>query len=164
MLKFESITKYEKGLIFSLLSQTFAELWNEKLDFKIRNFDNEAFENPDTVGACTFITTLNGQVVGMASYDPRQGPEIGIIGYNCVVTEFQGKGFGTQQIKEVLRRFGQMKFKKAAVTTGDHPFFIPAQKMYLSCGFKETKKYNDGRDPRYGSVDYEIDLRTGNRE
>jgi GNAT superfamily N-acetyltransferase len=160
MLKFEPITKYKKGLIFSLLSQSFEELWNEKLDCKIRNFDKEVFENSDTVGACTFLTTLDGKVAGMASYDPRQWPEVGVIGYNCILPEFQGKGFGTRQIKEILRRLRQMKFKKAVVTTGDHLFFVPAQKMYLACGFKEMRKYNDGRDLRYGSVDYEIDLTT----
>jgi predicted acetyltransferase len=158
MLRFEPITKYKQGLIFSLLSQSFAQLWNEKLEIKIRNADKEIFENPDTVGACTFITTLNGKVVGMASYDPRQGPEVGIIGYNCIVPESHGKGFGTQQIKEILRRFREMKFHKAIVTTGDHSFYEPAQKMYLACGFKETKRYNDGREPRYGSIDYQIEL------
>ncbi|MHC4124608.1 MAG: GNAT family N-acetyltransferase, partial [Planctomycetota bacterium] len=94
MLKFEPITKYDKGFVFSLLSQSFAELWNDELEEKIKQFDREVFENPDTVGACTFISTLNGEAMGMASWDPRQGPEVGIIGYNCILPEYQSRGFG----------------------------------------------------------------------
>ncbi len=159
MLKFEPITKYEKGFVFSLLSQSFAKLWNNELEEKIKRFVKEVFGKPDTVGACTFISTLDGKPVGMASWDPRQGPELGIIGYNCILPEYQSRGFGKAQIKEVLRRLKEQGFKKAFVTTGKHPFFEPAEKMYLACGFKETKRYSEGRDLRYGSIDYEIRLK-----
>jgi GNAT superfamily N-acetyltransferase len=140
------------------LSQSFEELWNDELEKKIKQFDREVFENPDIVGACAFISTLNGKPVGMASWDPRQGLELGIIGYNCILPEYQGRGFGKAQIKEVLRRLKEQKFKKVIVTIGEHPFFEAADKMYLACGFKETKRYNEGRDPRYGSIDYEVEL------
>lgn len=158
MLKFKQITEYEPGIVFSLLSQSFAELWNDELEEKMKQFDKEVFENPDTVGACAFISTLNGKPVGMASWDPRQGPELGIIGYNCILPEYHGKGFGKAQIEEVLKRWKKQGFKKASVTTGQHPFFEPADKMYLACGFKETRRYNEGRDSRYGSIDYELEL------
>jgi GNAT superfamily N-acetyltransferase len=159
MLKFEPITKFERGLIFQLLSQSFSDVLDNALKQKIEAYDKEAFENPDTVGAYVFISSLNGAVVGMASWDPRQWPEIGIIGYNCIVPDFHGMGFGQVQIKEVLNRFKAMGFKKAIVTTGNHPFFLKAAKMYLACGFTEIRRYNEGRDPRYGSIDYEIKLK-----
>ncbi|MHC4260367.1 MAG: GNAT family N-acetyltransferase [Planctomycetota bacterium] len=158
MLKFEPTTKYKRGFVLSLLSQSFEELWNEQLQEKVRQFDKEIFENPDTVGACTFISTLNGQAVGMASWDPRQGPELGIIGYNCILPECRGKGFGKAQIREILRRLKEQGFRKITVTTGEHPFFSPADRMYLTCGFRETKRYNKGPDARYGSIDYELEL------
>jgi GNAT superfamily N-acetyltransferase len=158
MLKFEPIRKFKHGLIFRLLSQSFAELINDELEEKIKQFDKEIFENPDTVGACVFVSTLNGQAIGMASWDPRQGPEIGIIGYNCILPEFGGRGFGKAQINEVLRRFKAMRFKKAIVTTGDHPFFLKATKIYLACGFKETRRHSKSSDQRYGSIDYEIEM------
>jgi len=158
MIEFSRITEYEPGIIFSLLSQSFAELWNDELEEKIRQFDKEVFENPDTVGACTFISTLNGKPVGMASWDPRQGPELGIIGWICVLPEFQGKGFGKIQIKEILRRLKRDGFKKAFVRTGEHPFFSNAQKMYAACGFKESKRYPTGNQQGYGTIDYEIKL------
>jgi len=71
----------------------------------------------------------------MGSYDPRQGPERGIIGYNCVVPEHQRKGIGCLQIQEILRIFRDKGFAKACVTTGDDDFFVPAQRMYEACGF-----------------------------
>ena len=79
MLKFTKTTEYETGIVFSLLSQSWAELWNEELEEKIKQYDREIFENPDTVGACAFISNLNDEPIGMASRDPRQGPEVGII-------------------------------------------------------------------------------------
>ncbi len=157
-LKFESVTNYERGFIFSLLQQSFAELWNNEMEEKIKQYDKEIFDTPNTVGACVFVSTLNGNAVGMASWDPRRGPELGIIGYNCILPEYQGRGFGEIQIKEVLRRLKEREFKKVSVTTGEYPFFVPAVKMYLACGFKEIRRYNKGRDPRYGSIDYEIEL------
>ncbi len=158
MLKFSGIAEYKPGVIFSLLSQSFAELWNDELEEKIRQCDKEIFENPDTIGACTFISVLNGKPIGMASWNSRQGPELGIIGYNCILPEYQGKGFGKAQIKEVFKRLKEQRFKKIIVTTGEHPFFESADKMYLACGFKEIRRYNQGRDPRYGTIDYELKL------
>jgi GNAT superfamily N-acetyltransferase len=158
MLKFSKTTEFEPGIIFSLLSQSFTELWNEDLEKKIIKFDTEIFENPDTVGACTFISTLNGKAVGMASYDPRQGPEAGIIGYNCILPEYQGRGLGKTQIKEIIRRLKESGFKKVFVRTGEHPFFNKARNMYIACGFKESKKYPIGNQPGCEIIDYEIDL------
>jgi GNAT superfamily N-acetyltransferase len=158
MLKFEPITKYERGLIFRLLSQSFAEVLNDELQAKIKQFDNDAFENPDTVGACVFVSTLKGEVIGMASYDPRQGPQMGIIGWNCVLPEHRGKGIGRMQIEEILRRFKNSGFEKAFVRTGEHPFFSPAQKMYEQCGFHLSKRHETGDQPGCGTLDYEMEL------
>ena len=44
------------------------------------------------------------------------------------------------QIEEVLRRFRVWGFRKAIVTTGDDPFFQPAQRMYEACGFVEVAR------------------------
>lgn len=158
MLTFEPIIKYKKGLIFTLLSQSFSEVSDEKLEEIMRQYDNEAFENTDTVGACAFITTINSSVIGMASWDPRQGPEHGIIGWDCILPEFQGKGYGKTQMFEVLKRLKQGNFKKAFVRTGEHPFFIRAQKMYLACGFQEINRYPGGDQPGYGTIEYAIEL------
>ena len=67
MLKFSKITEYEPGIIFSLLSRSFAGVWDEMLEEKIKQYERDVFENPETVGACVFISTLNGKPIGMAS-------------------------------------------------------------------------------------------------
>lgn len=158
MLKFSQTTGYEPGIIFSLLSRSFAEVLDEMLKEKVKQYERDVFENPDTVGACVFISTLNGKPVGMASWDPRQGPELGIIGWICILPEFQGNGFGKAQIKEILGRLKRSGFKKAFVRTGEHPFFTSAQKMYTACGFKEIKRHPTGDQPGYGTIDYEMRL------
>ena len=158
MLKFMKITEYQLGTAFSLLSRSFADIWHEDLEERIRKFDREIFKNPDTIGACCFISTSNGEVVGMASYDPRQGPEAGIICYNCILPEHQGTGLGKTQIKEILKRLKENGFKKAFVRTGAHPFFRKARRMYIACGFKESENYPPGNQPGYEKIDYEIDL------
>ncbi len=158
MLKFEPVTKYVKGIVFSLLKKSYEKVWNDKLEKSLRKSDKEVFENSDTVGACAFISTLNGKPVGMASWDPRQEPELGIIGHSCILPEFQGRGYGKEQINEILRRFKLNEFAKVRVSTGEEPFFKPARKMYLSCGFKETKRYDSCYNPPYKTIDYEIEL------
>ena len=158
MVEFTGIAGYEAGIVHSLLCRSFAELLNDALEEKIKSFDKDIFENPDTIGACTFISTLGGEAVGMASWDPRQGPAVGVIGYNCILPEYQGKGFGTAQIKEILRRLKKDGFKKVMVRTGEHPFFVSAQKMYAACGFSEKKRYETGDQPGYGTIDYEIEV------
>jgi GNAT superfamily N-acetyltransferase len=88
----------------------------------------------------------------MASYDPRQRPERGLIGWSCVVPEHQGKGIGKAQIQEILRIFRSKAIRKACVTTTDEDFFVPAQRMYEACGLAKIRKTEDNK------IEYELDL------
>jgi GNAT superfamily N-acetyltransferase len=105
-----------------------------------------------------FVTSSQDEIIGFGSFDSRQGPEFGIIGQNCILPEFRGNGYGEQQIREILNRFRTMGIKKAVVSTSEHPFFLSAQRMYLSCGFQEKRRYTGGPDPRYRLIEYERDL------
>jgi hypothetical protein len=40
-------------------------------------------------------------------------------------------------------------------STLEHPFFIPAQQMYLSCGFQETKRIPWDGNPDIKKIEYE---------
>lgn len=162
--RFTPIFEHRPGLLFDLLSQSYQELlladpvhWaGERAGW--RQFDQEAFSNPDTVGRCVFVSTVGGLPVGLGSYDPRQAPELGIVGHNCVLPEYRGRGIGKQQIREILRRFRALGIRRAVVSTGEHPFFQPVQRMYLACGFVETKRFAGGPDPRYRVIEYEREL------
>jgi len=162
-LVFVKATDLEPGLVYSLLSRSWADIWNDELATKIREFDRDVYANPGTVGSCTYITTVDGRPAGMFSWDPRQHPEAAVVGWNCVLPEYRGKGIGSRQILEMLRRFRKAGFRKAVVTTSEHPFFLAAQQMYPACGFVEVRRYSDSRDPRHASIDYEIALGHDNR-
>jgi len=134
------------------------DLWsNEEAGWE--RFDNDVYEDPAGIGDCTFLSWLDDKLIGFASYDPRQWPSIGIIGHNGVIPEYQKQGFGKEQIAEILRRFKKMGFKRAKVSTLDHPFFVPAQKTYLSCGFWVMKWIPWEGCPKYRLIEYEQDLK-----
>lgn len=157
-LKFIQSTKYKPGMICRLLTTCYANILDQKLTDQIRRFDRDVFENPDTVGVCTFITTLNSDVIGMASYDPRQAPERGIIGHNCILPEHQRRGYGKQQILEVVKRLRSRAIRRVVVSTTEHPFFEPARKMYLSCGFIESERKREHSQDLYRKIYYEKEL------
>jgi GNAT superfamily N-acetyltransferase len=164
LLTFIPVTQYKAGTIASLLHRCYAKILSaEPLYWQTEEtnwlqFDREAFGNPETVGQCVFITCLGEEEIGFGSFDPRQRPELGTIGHNCILPDFQGKGYGKRQILEILERFKQMGIKRARATTSEHPFFLPAQKMYIECGFQEKRRLIGGPDPRYKVVEYEMEL------
>ena len=164
MLTFTSITQHKRGILASLLVRSYAaipetdpQFWDEERS-KWHRFDREAFDNPDTVGKCVFVTCLDGRPIGFGSFDPRPAPELGRIGHNCILPEFRGRGFGKNQIDEILRRLSRLGVRKAAVSTGDHPFFLPARKMYEACGFRETGWHMPDPNPGFGIIEYEREM------
>ena len=162
-LTFEPIAKHKPGVIERLLVESFAgmaadEAEQEKCRLKWRQADREMFANPETVGRCTFITTLDGDPIGVASFDPRGVPELGEIGINCILPAHRGRGFGKQQLEEILRRMAALGIRKAVVTTGEHLFFEPAQRMYLSCGFHETRRFRKYEQFQWQVIEYEKEL------
>ena len=163
-LRFTRPRVQQRGLIASMLKRSYADLveldqqhWGPEVP-KWEEFDREVFEHPDTVGTCVFLTWSGDRLVGFASYDPRQRPEFGIVGHNCVLPEFRGNGFGKQQIQEIVRRFRAMGIRLAQVSTGENPFFTPAQRMYTACGFRETGRHPWEGDPSHDVIEYEMRL------
>jgi len=152
LLLFTPFKQHQQGMILSLLSQSYAaylaldpqaaQTW--PADWAA--YDREVFHLPDTVGTCGFVTSLDAQAIGFASWDPREFPDYGVIGHNCILPVFRGHGYGTAQIRRVLCILRARGFAQARVTTGEHPFFRPAQRMYESCGFCEVARGH--RDPR----------------
>ena len=151
-ISFTSPSEHPPGTVFDLLKQAWAPLWNPKLEENIRRADSDVTEYAETVGACTFVTCVDSEPVGMACYDPRQKPERGEIGWNCVVPKHQKKGIGKAQIQEILRIFRSKGIRKAWVTTTDEDFFIRAQRTYESCGFQKVRKTKDN------NIEYELEL------
>lgn len=161
-IKFTSPLEQKPGRIADLLKRSYAELvssdskhWGRE-EAKWEEFDNEVFcRYPETIGACVFLTWWDDQLVGFGSYDPRQKPAAGIVGHNCILPEFRGRGLGKSQIHEILRRFQIIGITTARVTTNDHPFFLPAQRMYRACGFREVGRIPWDCDPSLQLIEYE---------
>jgi len=163
VIAFTPFAEHGPGIVLSLLSRSYAAYL--ALDPQAARtwpadwaaYDEEVFRHPDTVGACGFVTCLDGEPIGFASWDPRGYPT-GVIGHNCVLPAFQGRGYGTVQIRRVLELLRARGFRQARVTTGDHPFFHPAQGMYAAHGFREVGRGH--RDPRVSlrMIEYELSL------
>lgn len=164
-LSFEPISLFRPGALADIIARSYAELaakWPDPWEGERRNwadFDRRAFARPGSAGRCVFVSCLEDQHIGLGSYDPRPCPRYGIVGQNCVLPEWRGRGFGRRQILEILRRLREMGTNAARVTTSEHPFFVPALRMYLGLGFKETRRFAGGPDPRFRIVELELELR-----
>ncbi len=154
------------GLIAGMLVESYAALLREleepeavKLRSSWLEYDAAIRRDRDTVGACGFVTRVEGDVVGFGSWDPRGWPEVGRVGHNCVRPAYRGRGYGSRQIEEILRHFRAKGFVRAQARTGEHPFFEPARRMYLKCGFHEVGRRGEVLLSGYGTLMYEILLK-----
>ena len=100
MIKFKQISEVQSGLIYQILNISYQGLFQDpKIDrakylLDWQKFDQEVFDNPNTIGKCVFATTLDDKVIGFASFNPRNRPESGMLGHNCILPKFRGRGFG----------------------------------------------------------------------
>ncbi|UCH43160.1 MAG: GNAT family N-acetyltransferase [Dehalococcoidales bacterium] len=164
MIEFTSFQHHSRGLLVSLLAQSYAGYFQYDPECKAawqkdwEEYDRDVFQYPDTVGASGFVTCLEGRAIGFASWDPRQLPDIGIIGHNCILPDFRGNSYGIGQIVRVLGILREQGCLKACVTTGEHSFFKPAQQMYQSCGFTEVQRSYADVNSKFRTIDYELSL------
>ncbi len=164
ILIFTSSGDHPPGTVASLLRRGYAELAESDPSFfgprgpHWAQVDQAVVEHPRTVGRCTFVSVVGGQPVGLGSYDPSGGPEVGDVGHNVIVPEQRGQGFGRAQLDEILRRIRADGLAVARATTSEHPFFAPARHMYDAAGFVEASRHPGGPDPRYQLIDYELRL------
>ncbi|MBU0767140.1 GNAT family N-acetyltransferase [Patescibacteria group bacterium] len=161
MIEFHSPLDFPKGTIARLLKESYGSLVNEtetweKLVQQFDDADEEVYTRPE-IANCTFITTKDKNPIGLGCFDPRKGPEYGIIGHNCIIPSEQGNKYGQQQIKEIFRRLRERGIQKARVSTGTGKFAAPARQMYESCEFIETRRFKDDGWEE-DMVEYEIEL------
>jgi GNAT superfamily N-acetyltransferase len=167
MITFSPADRHKPGTIARLLFGSYKDLLSPEAEYSAQlrvdflNFSTETYENLESIGACLFMTCLNGHVIGFGSYDPRKRPDCGIVGHNCILPEYQSLGYGRRQLHEILRRLKQLEIRRAVVTTSEHPFFLPARSLYLACGFQEVRRSPGGFDPHYKLIDYEKALDAG---
>lgn len=159
-LNFKSLIEHQEGTFFNLLNQSytgFDKIQPEYLTGWIndwKEYDKEIFNKPDTVGNCGFVTYLDDVIIGFASWDPRKFPT-GLIGHNCILPQFRGNGYGRYQLNEIINRLKKLFFINALASTLDNDFFCTAQRMYLTCGFKEIRRFS-ANDRMYKIIEYKI--------
>ena len=159
---FAPLDSYQRGILEQMQAESYVGLSvsdavRAKIEHHWGRVDRLAFDNLDTVGRSFFITCLAGEPIGFGAFDPRRGPEIGVIGQNCILPPRRGQGFGQLQIREILRRMRDRQIRKAIVSTGEDDFFAPARRMYEACGFHETRRFvmDNGE---FHCIEYQQDL------
>jgi GNAT superfamily N-acetyltransferase len=157
-LLFRPAVQYERGTVCCILASCYAGILDPASENRLREFDRDVFENADTIGRCALITSVDNNIVGLVSYDPRRGPHFGIIGHNGILPPYRRRGYGTRQIMEVLRIFRARGFDRARVSTSEHPFFGPARRMYDACGFQECRSAEPSDKGQYRIIGYEMSL------
>lgn len=141
-IKFHKISDFEQRIKFSdLLVDAYSfnknsveaniERWRENDNFF---YDYVGLETADT---CCVITTLHNKIIGFICWDPRNLPEYAIIGDNCIITKYKGKGYGKLQLQEAISRIIKNGVRKIYVTTNEGLF--PAPRMYESVGFMKME-------------------------
>lgn len=157
-LAFRSAVQYEPGIVYSILASCYGDILDAAFEERLREFDRAVFANPHTVGACALVTSVDNDPVGLVSYDPRQGPRFGLIGHNGILPPYRQRGYGTQQIEEVLRIFRTREYERACVSTSEHPFYQAARRMYEACGFRACRRTEPSEPGPYRVIHYEMPL------
>lgn len=157
-ISFNNISAFRKDLIKELLLQAYQDIptITEKEKKEFEQFSDEVNAHPQWVGRFVFITAVDDTPVGFVSFDPQQKP-LALIGHNALLPELRGKGLGKQQMMHAVDEIKRQGFKKITVSTCSNQYFIPAQKMYESCGFREIGKfYKEGSDVEM--IGYELNF------
>ncbi|TLC97816.1 GNAT family N-acetyltransferase [Robinsoniella peoriensis] len=157
-IEFRKVSGFNRGTILNLLSDAYS--FDERMGQCWRSdweeFDDFFFDNLQIADQYGFITTLDGEAIGLVSWDPRNMPEYVEVGHNCIKSTYKGRGYGTMQLEEAVNRIMGYDVKKIIVTTNAGLF--PAQRMYESVGFKIVlRRKNSGIADFAGEyIDYEI--------
>lgn len=153
MIEFKRVDQFDKGLIYKLLRESYASLLevepdnSHEFEADWRRTDQDLFDAPNSSGNVQ-ISTLGSEPIGFVSWY-EEGAEIGSIGHNCIVPLHRRKGYGKRQIQMALDEL-LSQVHRVKVTTANHPFFLPAGKTYLSCGFVEVGR---SRTDAYGGLE-----------
>ncbi len=80
-------------------------------------------------GALKFLDTYHGEFKSIRVSD-----------------NFRKKGYGKKIIYHLISESQKMGIKKLSVETGAGNFFVPARKLFISCGFKPCKPFAHYKD------------------
>lgn len=155
--QFVPVTAFPRGTLCRLLREAYAfEPAYERNDLTHwQAFDDFFYGNPAIADRYGLITTLSGEAIGFVSWDPRNLPDFAIVGHNCITPAFRGRGYGSAQMAEAVRRMTEQGAHQIIVTTNQS--LLAAQRMYESVGFTLCGRRDAPREKSYvqGLLDYE---------
>ena len=153
-------SEYGAGTLHKLLIDAYSEAPEliKRYSEEWKAFDSFVYDNLSFMDECGFITIEDNNVIGFMSWDPRNLPDSVEIGHHCIVKARQGFGKGEEQLLLGIDKIKDMKPKRIIVKTGHIDFFIPAQRMYLSAGFKYKKKIKRNDDLVAEAIEYELEI------
>ncbi len=108
----------------------------EPLERKADSVEKHFREHPEL----GFVTEIDGAVVGFCTLMLRD-TGVGVVGNNAVAPEAQGKGIGSAQYEECLRRMREAGMAFATVHTGLDPSHAPARRAYEKVGFEAIRPH-----------------------
>ncbi len=162
MLSYRYITSSDRGILQEILTLSYQPLkdlneapWIPDDDLW-KDYDHHIFDHLDRTDESVFVTEWDQTIVGFASFTRKESTAT--IGRNSVLPEHGGKGIGTAQVQEIIQRCADSNIRTLHVCTGTHRFFNSAQKMYLSAGFEEVSRDDDGQGVGRVLVRYRFDL------
>lgn len=139
-IEYKKVSDFKRGIVFKLLTDAYS--FNSDIERECKSQwqenDNFCFDHLQIADKCCFITTLNDEAIGYASWDPRNIPEYAEIGDNCIIAKYKGNGYGKLQLQEAINRIVQNGVNRIVVTTSN--CLIPARRMYESVGFVIDQK------------------------
>jgi hypothetical protein len=153
-------SEYDRGILLRLLLDAYAgapELV-ERYGADWAEFDSFVYDHLSFMDACGFMAVEDGRAVGFMSWDPRRLPDSVEIGHNCIVRACQSLGKGKEQLRLGLDRIRELRPKKIIVKTGRLDFFLPAQRMYLSAGFRFKRTIERSDDFVREALEYELEI------
>ncbi len=124
---------FENVTIFHILEQRYGIMggrpWRE---WKTAQIDRFFAQYPEWVQ----VAEVDGEVVGVVTYQLDRQRKIGTIGNNGVDPRYQGRGIGTAMYAYVLDIFRQVGMRYAEVATGLSDSAAPARRAYEKVGFR----------------------------
>ncbi len=135
MIEYKKISFYPKKTLYNQLvdAYSFNNNFIQTCNQSWIEYDDFFYTNLDIADKYGFITVVDGEPVGHISWDPRNRPDYVIIGHNCILSKYKGKGYGKIQLLEAIKRIKEYGIKKIIVSTNE--ILISAQKNYESVGF-----------------------------
>ena len=138
---FQKITLFPRGTLVALLRKacSFDPRWEKAYGGSWREFGAFFFDHPENADFCGFFSVLDSSPSGFVSWDPRRFPESVEIGHNCIAASCKGRGWGTAQMSEAVKRiFSRWSPETIIVTTTE--LQLPARRMYERGGFRLVRR------------------------